>query len=78
MSEGFEGRELLRIKEVAALLNISRAKAYQIAKDGTLGSVMIDGSRRVPVDVFERFVADLKAQARASVLAEGVDGGKTL
>ena len=53
---------LLTIPEAAAALAISRSKLYELLAAGSIGSVRIDGSRRVPVEALEAYVAGLLNQ----------------
>ena len=50
---------LLTIPEAANSLAISRSKLYELLAAGTVRSVRIDGSRRVPVEALEAYVAGL-------------------
>lgn len=50
---------LLTVPEAAAALAISRSKLYELLAAGLVGSVRIDGSRRVPVEALETYVASL-------------------
>jgi excisionase family DNA binding protein len=52
-----------RVREVAPLLGLSRSKTYELVMSGRLGSVMIDGCRRVPREEVTRFAEKLKADA---------------
>ena len=52
-------RLLLTVPEAAAALAISRSKLYELLAAGTVRSVRIDGSRRVPVEALETYVAVL-------------------
>ncbi len=49
-------RGLLRVEEAAEWLGLSRTKAYELVYRGTLPSVTIGRSRRVPVAALEAFV----------------------
>ena len=51
---------LLTVPEAAAALAISRSKLYELLAAGVVRSVRIDGSRRVPVEALEDYVASLK------------------
>ena len=53
---------LLTVPEAAAALAISRSKLYELLAAGLVRSVRIDGSRRVPVDALETYVAGLLGQ----------------
>lgn len=50
---------LLTVPEAAASLAISRSKLYELFAAGLIRSVRIDGSRRVPVEALETYVASL-------------------
>ena len=50
---------LLTVPEAAAALGISRSKLYELLAARVVRSVRIDGSRRVPVEVLEDYVASL-------------------
>jgi excisionase family DNA binding protein len=61
---------LLTVSEAAAALAISRSKLYELLAAGLVRSVRIDGSRRVPVEALETYVAGLLDQeARADAAA---------
>jgi excisionase family DNA binding protein len=55
-------RLLLTVPEAAAALAISRSKLYELFAAGLVHSVRIDGSRRVPVQALEAYVACLLGQ----------------
>jgi excisionase family DNA binding protein len=55
---------LLRPEAVARLLDLSRAKVYQMIADGTLKSVTIGRSRRIRREDLQRYVIDLAVQQR--------------
>jgi excisionase family DNA binding protein len=50
-------RLLLTVPEAAEALAISRSKLYELLAAGTVASLRIDGSRRVPVAALEAFIA---------------------
>jgi excisionase family DNA binding protein len=52
-------RGLLRVEEAAEWLGLSRTKAYELVYRGTLPSVTIGRSRRVPVAALQAFVDGL-------------------
>lgn len=58
----------LRVREVAPLLGLSRSKTYELVMSGRLGSVLIDGCRRVPTDEVERFAEQVKRDAGLAVI----------
>ena len=53
---------LLTVPEAAKTLAISRSKLYELLAAGLVRSVRIDGSRRVPVEALETYVASLLDQ----------------
>jgi excisionase family DNA binding protein len=53
---------LLTVPEAAKALAISRSKLYELIAAGLVRSVRIDGSRRVPVEALETYVAHLLHQ----------------
>jgi excisionase family DNA binding protein len=55
-------RLLLTVPEAAEALAISRSKLYELIAAGLVRSVRIDGSRRVPVEALETYVAALLNQ----------------
>jgi excisionase family DNA binding protein len=52
-------RLLLTVPEAAEALAISRSKLYELLAAGLVRSVRIDGSRRVPLEALETYVATL-------------------
>ena len=54
--EPFTDRLLLRPLEVAHTLGIGRSKAYELIGSGTLPSIRIGGSVRVPADALREWV----------------------
>ena len=59
-------RLLLTVPEAAEALAISRSKLYELLAAGLVRSVRIDGSRRVPVEALETYVARLLDQEEAA------------
>ena len=57
-------RLLLTVPEAAAALAISRSKLYELLAAGLVRSVRIDGSRRIPVEALEAYVAGLLDQEK--------------
>ena len=55
-------RLLLTVPEAAEALAISRSKLYELLAAGLVRSVRIDGSRRVPLEALETYVATLLDQ----------------
>lgn len=56
------GKILLTVPEAAVALAISRSKLYELLAAGSIRSVRIDGSRRIPVEALEAYVAGLLDQ----------------
>lgn len=56
-------RLLLTVPEAAAALAISRSKLYELLAAGTIASIRIDGSRRIPVAALQAYIAALLADA---------------
>ncbi len=46
-------------EEAAQALGVGRTKVFELLKDGSLGSVLIGGSRRIPVVELIRLVTTL-------------------
>ena len=59
-------RLLLTVPEAAEALAISRSKLYELIAAGLVRSVRIDGSRRVPIEALETYVAELLDREEAS------------
>jgi excisionase family DNA binding protein len=59
-------RLLLTVPEAAEALAISRSKLYELIAAGLIQSIRIDGSRRVPVETLETYVARLLDQEEAT------------
>ena len=55
-------RLLLTVPEAAEALAISRSKLYELFAAGVVRSVRIDGSRRVPIEALETYIAHLLDQ----------------
>lgn len=51
---------LLTPDEAAEALSIGRSKLYELIGQGRLSSVLIDASRRIPIDALVEFVAGLR------------------
>lgn len=63
---------LLKVREVAAWLGMSRAKVYELMSSGVLRSVRIDGCRRVRTEDLSDFVANLDdTRGRPGVRSRG-------
>jgi excisionase family DNA binding protein len=64
---------LLRVEEVAQLLEIGRTRVYHLIASGELASVKIGGSRRVPTAAVHRYVAGLvHVDAEGQSVARGI------
>jgi excisionase family DNA binding protein len=50
---------LLKVPEAAAQLGVSRAKLYELIRNGALPSVRVDGCRRIRRDDLLEYVANL-------------------
>ncbi|MER5318022.1 helix-turn-helix domain-containing protein [Streptosporangium roseum] len=57
---------LLTVSEAAAALAISRSKLYELITSGTVASIRIDGSRRVPVSALHDYITHLTAEECAA------------
>ena len=49
-------RLLLTVPEAADALAISRSKLYELIAAGTIASIRIDGSRRIPLMALEAYI----------------------
>ena len=58
-------RALLRVREVVQILGIGRSTVYELMDSGTLESVRIGKSRRIPTEALEQFLADLRGRRAA-------------
>lgn len=58
---------LLTVAETAELLQLSRAKVYELIARGDLVSVKIDGARRVRRTDLDRFVEELGPSSIARI-----------
>lgn len=62
-----DNRKLLyRVPEAGALLSWGRAKSYAEAKKGTLPTLLIGGTLRVPAVALERLITEKMAEAGIS------------
>ena len=72
-----EQRLLYRVPEAAEVLGLSRAKVNQLISRGDLGSIKIDGARRIPSEALHRFVDDRRPSAVAGTeVSQGVANGR--
>ncbi|HYN30663.1 MAG TPA: helix-turn-helix domain-containing protein [Dermatophilaceae bacterium] len=61
-----EEKLLLRVEEVAELLNIGRPAVYDLIRLRTLTSVTIGRSRRIPVAAVRAYVARISEEAESA------------
>jgi excisionase family DNA binding protein len=54
---------LLKPEEAALVLALSRSKVYELMRSGRLHTIKIDGSRRVPVEAVDDFIARAREDA---------------
>ncbi len=59
-------RLLLRPAETAEAIGVSRSKAYELIASGTIPSIKLGGSVRVPVDGLREWIARQVAEREAS------------
>ena len=59
-------RLLMTVPEAAEALAISRSKLYELIASGTIASIRIDGSRRIPLTALEEYVSRLLAERTAA------------
>lgn len=69
-------RLLLRPEDAAQVLSIGRSKLYELLASGRLGSVTIDGCRRIRVEDIEAFVGSLPVPATPSQERSTFVGGE--
>lgn len=50
---------LLRVEEVAELLDVGRTRVYQLIRCGELRSIKIGGSRRIPSTAVQHYLDQL-------------------
>jgi excisionase family DNA binding protein len=58
-----EGKLLLRPSEASEILGIGRSKTYQLMADGTLPTIRIGKSVRVPAEALRRWIDGQMRQA---------------
>lgn len=63
---GSATRLLLTVPEAAAALAISRSKLYELITAGTVPSIRIDGSRRIPITALRAYIAGLLTGTEAA------------
>ena len=56
----------MTVPEAAEALAISRSKLYELITSGTIASIRIDGSRRIPLTALEEYVSRLLAERNAA------------
>lgn len=59
-----DDRLLIRVPEAARLLSVSKSKAYEMVADGSIPSVRLGGSVRVPLDALKALVDSLSKNAK--------------
>lgn len=59
---GLDSARLLKVDAVASMLGLSRSKVYALVAAGTLPTVRIDGSLRVPAARLREYVESLEAE----------------
>ena len=59
-------RLLMTVPEAAEALAISRSKLSELIASGTIASVRIDGSRRIPLTALEAYVSRLLTERTAA------------
>jgi excisionase family DNA binding protein len=59
-------RLLMTVPAAAEALAISPSKLYELIASGTIASIRIDGSRRIPLTALEEFVSRLLAERTAA------------
>jgi len=57
---------LLKPEEAAEVLGVGRSTVYELMRAGTLRSVLIGRSRRVPREAVEAFVDNLVSESRSA------------
>ncbi|GII95779.1 helix-turn-helix domain-containing protein [Sinosporangium siamense] len=57
---------LLTVPQAAQSLGISRSKFYELITSGTVASIKIDGSRRVPVSSLQEYIQELLTKGAAA------------
>jgi excisionase family DNA binding protein len=56
----------MTVPEAAEALAISRSKLYELIAGGTIASIRIDGSRRIPLTALEDYISRLLAERTAA------------
>ena len=59
-----DGKLMLRVKEAADALGVSKSKAYELINAGVLPSVRLGGSLRVPVEALRAWISEQLQQAK--------------
>jgi excisionase family DNA binding protein len=60
------GKRLLRPEEAAQLLGVGRTKLFELLRTNDLRSVTVGGSRRIPIEDVDAFVANLRGGGPAT------------
>lgn len=66
--ERYKPEQLLKAVEVAEKLNVSRAFAYQLMRQGVIPTVKILGARRVRPEDLQRFIMENISKKRQIAL----------
>jgi excisionase family DNA binding protein len=65
-SDQYNPVQLVRAEKVAALLDVSRTKVFELIGSGELRSVKIGGSRRIPLSAIEEYLTRHTIEKRTS------------
>lgn len=57
-------RLLLKVHEAAELLGISRAKMYELLSEGSLPSIRLGGSTRIPIESLRAWIEQVADNCR--------------
>ena len=57
---------LFSIEEVADIWHIGRSTVFKLINEGSIQSIKLGRSRRVPIDAMQNYVNDLITEASAS------------
>jgi excisionase family DNA binding protein len=67
-------QELLRPRDLATPLGVSRDRVYQLIRAGELPAVRIGNAIRIPRASWEAWLAERDHQARRAVVGGRIDG----
>ena len=65
--------DLIRVKELAMIIRLSRARTYALVHKGVIPSVKIGGSIRVPRAAYEQWLKAQTAKALGTATGTAVD-----